>query len=71
LHMASIMKTHLMRSSKTKALRLDVDADSSTGKVIVSGSLPPDANKTREADIHSVLSGIESVNEVEVRVKFG
>jgi hypothetical protein len=71
LHMASIMKTHLMRSPKTKALRLDVDADSSTGKVIVSGSLPPDANKTREADIHSVLSGIESVNEVEVRVKFG
>ena len=71
LHLASIVKTHLMRSPKTKALDLDVEADSSTGKVIVSGSLPPDANQTREADIQSVLSGIESVKNVEVKVKFG
>jgi len=71
LHLASIVKTHLLRSPKTKAMSLDVDADSSTGKVIVSGSLPPDANQTREADIQSVLSGVQSIKNVEVRVRFG
>jgi len=71
LHLASIVKTYLMKSTKTKALDLDIEADSSTGNVIVSGSLPPDATQTREADIHSVLSGIESVKNVEVKVKFG
>jgi cytidylate kinase len=71
LHLASIVKTHLMKSPKTRAIDLDVDADSSTGKVIVSGSLPPDANQTREADIQSVLSGVELVKNVEVKVKFG
>jgi cytidylate kinase len=71
LQLVSIAKTYLLRSTKTKTLDLNVDADSSTGKVIVSGSLPPDANQTREADILSVLSGIESVKNVEVKVKFG
>nr|MBN2277239.1 cytidylate kinase-like family protein [candidate division Zixibacteria bacterium] len=71
LHLACIVKTHLMRSAKTMGLDLDVDADSSTGKIIVSGSLPPDAHQTREADIQSVLSGVESVKNVEVKVKFG
>ena len=71
LHLASIVKTHLMRSSKTKALDLDVDADSSAGKIIVSGSLPSDSQQVREADIQSVLSGIESVKYVEVKIKFG
>ena len=71
LHLASIVKTCLLRSTKTKALDLNVDADSSTGKVIVSGSLPPDANQTREADIQSVLSSVESIKNVEVKVKFG
>jgi len=71
LHLASVVKTYLMRSTKTKALDLNVDADSSTGKVIVSGSLPPDANQTREADIQSVLAGAEIIKNVEVKVKFG
>jgi len=71
LHLTSIVKTHLMRSSITKGLDLNVHADSSTGKVIVSGSLPPDANQTREADIHSLLSGIEAIKTVAVKVKFG
>jgi len=71
LHLAGVVKTYLMRSPKTKAMDLDVDADSSTGNVIVSGSLPPDANQTREADIQSVLSSIESIKNVEVKVKFG
>ena len=71
LHLASIVKTHLMRSPKTKVMDLDVDADSSTGNVIVSGSLPPDANQTREADIQSVLSSVELIKNVEVKVKFG
>jgi hypothetical protein len=71
LHLASIVKTYLLRSTETKALDLDVDADSATGKVIVSGSLPPDAHQTREADIQSALSGIEPVKNVEVKVKFG
>ncbi|MFZ5981130.1 MAG: cytidylate kinase family protein [Candidatus Zixiibacteriota bacterium] len=71
LHLASIVKTHLLRATKTKALDLDVTADSSTGKVIVSGSLPPDAHQTREADILSALSGVEPIRNIEVKVKFG
>lgn len=71
LHLASIVKTHLLRSPVTKAMGLDVDVDSSTGKVVVSGSIPPDAYQTREADIQSILADVESVKNVEVKVKFG
>jgi len=71
LRLASVVKTHLMNSPKTKPMNLDVNADSSTGTVLVSGELPPDANQTREADIQSVLAGVESVKNVKVRVKFG
>jgi len=71
LHLVSIAKTYLMRSTKTKTLDLKVEADSSTGNVIVSGSLPPDANQTREADIQSVLADAEIIKNVEVKVKFG
>jgi len=71
LHLANIAKTYLMKSAKTRVLDLDVNADSSKGNVIVSGSLPPDANQTREADILSVLSTIEAIKNVEVKVKFG
>ena len=71
LHLASIAKCRLMGSPKTRALNLNVEADSSTGKVMVSGALPPDANQTREADIKSILSNVDSVKDVEVKVKFG
>jgi len=37
----------------------------------VNGELPPDANQTREADIQSVLAGVELVKNVKVKVKFG
>ena len=71
LHLASVVKCRLMSSPKTNALDLDVEADSSTGKVLVSGALAPDANQTREADIQSVLADVKSVKNVEVMVKFG
>ena len=71
LHLASILKTHLMRSPKTKTLTLEVKADSSTGKVTVSGTLPADAEKVAADDIRSVLSSVESVKDVEVKVAFG
>jgi flagellar biosynthesis regulator FlaF len=71
LHLAGILKTHLMRSPKTKAMDLDVAADSLTGKVIVSGILPPEAEQAAAADIQSVLSGVESVKTVEISVKSG
>lgn len=71
LHLASIVKTHLMSAPRTKALDLVVEADSSTGRVLVTGALPPDADQTREADIQSVLASVGSVKSVEVKVKFG
>jgi hypothetical protein len=71
LHLASILKTHFMRSPKTKTFDLDVEADSSTGRVTVSGTLPADAEQAATDDIQSVLSGIESVKAVEVKVTFG
>jgi len=71
LHLASVVKTHLLKSPKTKVMDLDVEVDSSTGKAIVSGSIPPDAYQSREADIQTVLSNIESIKKVEVKVKFG
>lgn len=71
MHLASVVKTYLMKSTKTKALNLDVDADSSSGQVIVHGTIPPDAHQTKEADIQSVLADLELVKNVEVKVKFG
>jgi cytidylate kinase len=69
LHLASVVKTYLMRSTKTRGLELYVEADSATGRVIVSGSLPPDAHRAGEADIRSAISGVELIKSVEVKVK--
>jgi cytidylate kinase len=71
MHLASIVKTRLLGLTSIKALDLDVGVDSSTGRVIVCGNIPPDAYQTREADIQSIILDIESVKDVEVRIKFG
>lgn len=71
LRLAGIVKCKLISSPATKGLDLNVDADSSNGSVVVTGTLPPDASQTREADIQAALSVLESVSSVEVRVKFG
>jgi hypothetical protein len=71
LRLASIVKCHLMNSPKTRALALDVRANSLDGSVLVTGALPPDAKQTREADIQTVVAGVESVTSVKVVVQFG
>jgi cytidylate kinase len=71
LHLASLVKTHLflLLPDKIEAHDLDVDVDSFTGKVVVSGSIPADQLQGRKADIHYALSGIESIKEVSLEIK--
>ena len=71
LHLASVVKTYLMRSPKTRAINPNVDADSSTGTVMLKGGYSPEAIQTRKAYIRSVLSGVESSNHVKIKVAFG
>ena len=68
LHLASIVKAHLLRSAGTKTLEFEVDVDSSTGKVVISGNFPENQHRTLENDLRNTLSSIELIKQLEVNV---
>ncbi len=70
LHLSSLVKTHLyhLRSEKIKVQDLDVDVDSSIGKVIISGRIPADELQDGKADIENALSVLETVKYVNLEI---
>ena len=66
LHLASIVKTHLLKSPQTRGLELDINADSSTGNVIIKGHMPEDAYRAVEAQIHQIRSEVKSLKDVKI-----
>ncbi len=71
VRLATIAQIGLMNNPDTYGLELDVVADSSTGKVTVTGQLPTRDAKVIEEQIRAALSGVEAVKEVETRVQAG
>jgi cytidylate kinase len=69
LHLAAVLQTHLLKNPRTHGMELDIVADSSTGKVVVTGDLPLVGTGTWQTDIQSVLSELDEVKEIEVKVK--
>jgi cytidylate kinase len=71
IHLATVAETYLMHFPDTYGLDLEVRADSSTGKVVVTGHIPAGDERAIEADIRSALSETDVIKEVEVKVKTG
>ena len=70
LHLSSLVKMnfYLLPPEKIKAQDLDVDVDSSTGKVVISGNVPADELQDIKAEIENALSGVESIKEVNLDI---
>jgi cytidylate kinase len=68
IHLAGVVKANLMSSPKTKAMDIEVIADSSISKIVISGNIPSGYNSTLENDIRSILSGIAIIKELEIRL---
>ncbi len=70
IHLASVVKTHLYRLKLpvVKIPDFDVVADSSSGRVILKSNIPEDKKKRIENDIHTALTGIEAIKQLEVNI---
>jgi len=71
LHLSSIVKTYLMKSPKTKALNLNIVADSSTAKVVINGNFTSTASNAIMADIQSALSGVDIIKDLKINPQNG
>ncbi len=71
IHLAAIAQIRLMSNPDTYGLDLNLEADSSAGKVTVIGRFPVGNAKMIESEIRSALSGLGLVKEIEARVKVG
>jgi cytidylate kinase len=71
VRLATVAETLIMRNPETYGLDLHISADSSAGKVTVSGRLVSGDAKLIEAEIRSSLSELQQIKDVEVRVKIG
>ena len=71
IHLSTIAEIRLMSNPDTYGLPLTVTADSSSGKVTVSGNFPVGDAKVIESEIHSALSGLGLAKEIQAHVKVG
>jgi hypothetical protein len=69
LHLEARVRAALTQSPRTKGMELDIQCDSTTGKVIVRGAEPMVAPEIWKKDIEGSLEGLEGVQSVEVRSK--
>jgi cytidylate kinase len=68
-HLAAVAETLIMHNPETYALDLKISADSSAGKVTVSGLLSAGNAKLIEEEIRSSLSGLKQVHDVVINIK--
>jgi cytidylate kinase len=68
-HLASVAETLIMHNPETYALDLQINADSSAGKVTVSGLLPTGNAQLIEEEIRSSLSRLKQVRDIGVNIK--
>lgn len=66
LHLSARVRAYLQSSPRTKGSEVEIEADASSGSVIVKGSTPKVGSRMWENDIKSVLSNVEGVKEIKV-----
>lgn len=67
LHLASLADVYLQQSPRTRGSDVEIDADSVTGSLVVTGNCPRVGSGMWESDIRAVLSKVEGVKTIEVR----
>ncbi|MCP4685567.1 MAG: cytidylate kinase-like family protein [bacterium] len=68
LHLKAVILAHLIRSPRTRGMELDVECDSGSGKVSMTGVVPMLGTEIWERDIKAVVSEVEGVSEVHVQI---
>ncbi len=66
LHLASLAKVYLQQSPRTRGSDVEIEADSASGSLLVTGNCPRVGAGMWESDIRSVLSKLEGVKEIKV-----
>lgn len=66
LHLASLAEVYLQESPRTRGSEVEINADSATGSLVVTGNCPRVGAGMWETDIRAVLSKIEGVKEIKV-----
>ncbi len=67
LHLSSRVRAYLQSSPRTKGSEVEIEADASSGCVIVKGNTPKVGSRMWENDIKTVLSNVEGVKEIKVK----
>ncbi len=67
LHLASLAEVYLQQSPRTRGSEVEIDADSTTGSLVVTGNCPRVGAGMWESDIRAVLSKVEGVKTIEVK----
>ncbi len=66
LHLASSAKVHLQQSPRTKGSEVEIEADASTGSVVIKGNTPKVGSRMWENDIKAVLSDVPGIKNIKV-----
>jgi cytidylate kinase len=66
LHLSARVRAYLQQSPRTKGSEVEIEADASTGSVVVKGNTPKVGSRMWENDIKSVLSNVDGVKEIKV-----
>ena len=66
LHLAARAKVYLQQSPRTKGSEVEIEADASTGSVVIKGNTPKVGSRMWENDIKAVLSDVEGIKNIKV-----
>ncbi len=66
LHLASLAKVSLQQSPRTRGSDVDIEADSASGELSVTGNCPRVGAETWESDIRAVLAKVKGVKTIKV-----
>lgn len=66
LHLAAKARVYLQQSPRTKGSEVEIEADSNSGSLVVTGICPRVGSRMWESDIKGVLSNVEEVKSIKV-----
>ena len=66
LHLASKAQAYLLKSPRTRGSEVKIEADVTTGTLVVTGTVPKMGSSIWESDIKHVLSEVEGVKTIKV-----
>ena len=66
LHLASKAQAYLLKSPRTRGSEVKIEADITTGTLVVTGTVPKMGSSIWESDIKHVLSEVEGVKTIKV-----